>query len=124
MRPNRSNRIILFTIVLILVLLAFAYYLFLRIKSDPVNSSEIALSDMMLYDQDFSAQCTFVSSGKSFRKYDYSIVGETMYLTIFGGLVSADYPTGDFTIWIQDDFKDVKKVVLKSGEKEELIFER
>lgn len=114
-------------IIVIIVLVAIVgLVLFVLNRSDEdmksVTNSELTFTNVSLSDTALNATGIFTASGKSFREYVYTIEGDALYITIYGGLVSNKCPNGDFIIDIQDDLQGVNTVYLKSGDEETAIF--
>lgn len=111
-----KRKIIIISIMIVLVLLAFVFTLKNNRQMQGVSISEIIIRDVSLSEQKFTLSGSFVSSGKSFRNYTYTIDGDSLYIVINGGLVIKKYPLGDFSINIEDEnLKNVSKVFLKHG---------
>lgn len=102
--------------LILAMLLVFVFLLKNNMQMQGVSISEIIIRDVSLSEQKFTLSGSFVSSGKSFRKYTYTIDGDSLYIVISGGLVTKKYPSGDFSIKIEDvNLKNVSKVFLKHG---------
>lgn len=109
-----KKKIIIISIMIVLALLTFVFTLKNNRQMQAVPLSEIIIRDVSLSEQKFTLSGSFVSSGKSFRKYTYTIDGDSLYIVINGGLVTKEYPSGDFSIKIEDEnLKNVSKVFLK-----------
>lgn len=89
-----------------------------------VSNTEIAFSNMILTDTNLTATAIFTSSGKSFRGYDYTIEENTLYITVYGGLVSNKYPNGDLTIDIQDELQSITTICLKNNDDVTVLYTR
>lgn len=112
-----KKKIIIISIMIVLALLTFVFTLKNNRQMQAVPLSEIIIRDVSLSEQKFTLSGSFVSSGKSFRNYTYTIDGDSLYIVINGGLVTKEYPSGDFSIKIEDEnLKNVSKVFLKHGE--------
>ncbi|MDE6319443.1 MAG: hypothetical protein K2M22_07025 [Lachnospiraceae bacterium] len=118
-----KNRLIRMTAIIALIAIISSVFLILT-RSEIVTDSEVVLTNISLSDTALNAAGTFTSSGNSFRKYVYTIKENSLYITVYGGLVSNKYPNGDFTIDIQDDLHGINTVYLKSGDEETVIFKR
>lgn len=102
------------------ILIAAILLVFFLLKNNKqmqgVSISEIIIRDVSLSEQKFTLSGSFVSSGKSFQNYTYTIDGDSLYIVISGSFVTKKYPQGDFCIKIEDvNFKNVSKVFLKHG---------
>lgn len=122
----KSRSIWIIVIIGLIVIMGFGFFVLNRSEADmkSVTNSEVAFTDISLSDIELNATGTFMASGKSFRKYDYTIKENSLYITVYGGLVSNKYPNGDFIIDIQDDLQGIDTVYLKSGDEETAIFQR
>lgn len=117
-----KKKIIIISIMIVLALLTFVFTLKNNRQMQAVPLSEIIIRDASLSEQKFTLSGSFVSSGKSFRNYTYTIDGDSLYIVINGGLVTKEYPSGDFSIKIEDEnLKNVSKVFLKHGEVKDQI---
>lgn len=111
-----KRKIIVRGILIAAILLVFVFLLKNNKQMQGVSLSEIIIRDVSLSEQKFTLSGSFVSSGKSFRNYTYTIDGDSLYIVINGGLVTKEYPSGDFSIKIEDEkLKNVSKVFLKHG---------
>lgn len=111
-----KKKIIIISIMIVLALLTFVFTLKNNRQMQAVPLSEIIIRDVSLSEQKFTLSGSFVSSGKSFRNYTYTIDGDSLYIVINGGLVTKEYSSGDFSIKIEDvNLKNVSKVFLKHG---------
>jgi hypothetical protein len=63
------------------------------------------------------------SSGEAYKNYEYTIKGEDLYITINYVLVSKAYQSGNFSIKIEDDLNQVKRIYLDAGENKKLIWQ-
>lgn len=112
-----NRKIIVTGILIAAMLLLFVFTLKNNRQMQAVPLSEIIIREVSLSEQKFTLSGSFVSSGKSFRNYTYTIDGDSLYIVINGGLVTKKYPFGDFSIKIEDEnLKNVSKVFLKHGE--------
>ena len=78
-----------------------------------VSAEELSFNDIRLSDTSFYSKVTFLSSGKTFRRYKYEIDQNNLYITVYGGLANKRFPDGRFEIDIQDSLGDVNAVYLK-----------
>ena len=109
-----------FIIIIVLVGVMFSVY----ICDDKTSNTELSFENIELTDTSFTAQCIFISSGKSFRKYDYTMEGDTLYLTVYGGLVNSKYPNGNFEIVIEDHLENITKVCLNGTDEVTVLYKR
>lgn len=93
-------------------------------SGDKTSNTELSFENIELTDTSFTAQCIFISSGKSFRKYDYTMEGDTLYLTVYGGLVNSKYPNGNFEIVIEDHLENITKVCLNGTDEVTVLYKR
>lgn len=107
-----------FIIIVVVGVMVFIY------SGDKTSNTELLFENIELTDTSFTAQCMFTSSGKSFRKYDYTMEGDTLYLTVYGGLVNSKYPNGDFEIVIQDHLENITKVCLNGTDEVTVLYKR
>ena len=63
------------------------------------------------------------SSGEAFKNYEYTIDGEDLYITIKYVIVSKTYHSGRFSIKIEDDLSQIKRIYLDDGENKEIIWQ-
>lgn len=111
-----KKKIIIISIMILLVLLHLFFLLKNNKQMQGVSISEIIIREVSLSEQKFTLSGSFVSSGKSFRNYTYTIDGDSLYIVISGSFVTKKYPQGDFSIKIEDvNLKNVSKVFLKHG---------
>lgn len=111
-----NRKIIVTGILIAAMLLVFVFLLKNTMQMQGISISEIIIRDVSLSEQKFTLSGSFVSSGKSFRNYTYTIDGDSLYIVINGGLVTKKYSSGDFSIKIDDvNLKNVSKVFLKHG---------
>lgn len=100
--------LIVFVILLVIAGIVFSFFN----NADEVSSTEVSFEAMELTDTSFTAEGIFTSSGMSFRKYEYTVEGDTLSISVFGGLVNNKYPNGDFKIAIQGQLENITKVCL------------
>lgn len=122
----KSRSIWITVIIVLIAIMGFGFFVLNRNNKyrKGVTGSEVAFTNISLSDTELNAAGTFIASGKSFRKYAYTIKDNSLYITVYGGLVRNKYPNGDFIIDIQDDLQGIDTVYLKSGDEETAIFER
>lgn len=119
----KKKTLIILLIPIVAFCLVFSIFLLILYQVSSVSMSEISIHNMSLSDHTFTARGTFVSSGKSFRSYTYTIDGCALYITIYGGLVTKKYPNGDFSITIEDiGLQNVSEVFLIHGKDAEQIY--
>lgn len=112
---------VLLAFIIIIVLVGVMVFIY---SGDKTSNTELLFENIELTDTSFTAQCVFTSSGKSFRKYDYTMEGDTLYLTVYGGLVNSKYPNGDFEIVIQDHLENITKVCLNGTDEVTVLYKR
>lgn len=107
---KRKKKFVRMALILIVLsgIVFFAYS-----RGSKASAAELSFTDMELTDTGFTAKAEFMSSGKSFRKYSYTIEGGVLYLTVYSKLAGGRYSAGSFTIDIQDDLRDISAVCLK-----------
>lgn len=122
----KSRSIWITVIIVLIAIMGFGFFVLNRNNKyrKGVTGSEVAFTNISLSDTELNAAGTFIASGKSFRKYAYTIKDNSLYITVYGGLVRNKYPNGDFIIDIQDDLQGIDTVYLKSGDEETAIFKR
>ena len=113
--------IVLLAFIIIIVLVGVMVFIY---SGDKTSNTELSFENIELTDTSFTAQCIFTSSGKSFRKYDYTMEGDTLYLTVYGGLVNRKYPNGDFEIVIEDHLENITKVCLNGTDEVTVLYKR
>ena len=119
---NRAIKIILISIFSVVVIFAGSFYRSLNKGNS--NYSGVSIENALLSEDMFSADAFMFSSGTSFRRYEYQIDGSSMYITIYTGLVTKKYSSGNMRIEITDpQLKQVDFVYLKDGEQIKLIYE-
>ncbi len=112
---------VLLAFIIIIVLVGVMVFIY---SGDKTSNTELSFENIELTDTSFTAQCIFTSSGKSFRKYDYTMEGDTLYLTVYGGLVNRKYPNGDFEIVIEDHLENITKVCLNGTDEVTVLYKR
>lgn len=115
---------ILMVLLAFIIIIVFVGVMVFVYSDDKTSNTELSFENIELTDTSFTAQCIFTSSGKSFRKYDYTMEGDTLYLTVYGGLVNNKYPNGDFEIVIQDHLENITKVCLKGTDEVTVLYKR
>lgn len=106
----------------IIVVMLICFLFSLRNSQLSVSMSEIIIRDISLSEQSFTLTGDFISSGKSFRNYTYTVDEHNLYITIKGGLVTKKYPSGHFSIIIEDEnLQNATKVFLTRGKDKEPI---
>lgn len=119
---NRAIKIILISILSFIVIFAGSFYR--SVNNGSSNYSGVSIENISLSKNIFSADAVMFSSGTSFRKYEYQIDGSSLYITIYTGLVTKKYSSGNMRIEITDpQLKQVDFVYLKDGEQIKLIYE-
>ncbi len=113
--------IVLLAFIIIIVLVGVMVFIY---SGDKTSNTELSFENIELTDTSFTAQCIFISSGKSFRKYDYTMEGDTLYLTVYGGLVNSKYPNGNFEIVIEDHLENITKVCLNGTDEVTVLYKR
>lgn len=113
--------IVLLAFIIIIILVGVMVFIY---SGDKTSNTELSFENIELTDTSFTAQCIFTSSGKSFRKYDYTMEGDTLYLTVYGGLVNRKYPNGDFEIVIEDHLENITKVCLNGTDEVTVLYKR
>ncbi len=113
--------IVLLAFIIIIVLVGVMVFIY---SGDKTSNTELSFENIELTDTSFTAQCIFTSSGKSFRKYDYTMEGDTLYLTVYGGLANRKYPNGDFEIVIEDHLENITKVCLNGTDEVTVLYKR
>ena len=112
---------VLLAFIIIIVLVGVIVFIY---SDDKTSNTELLFENIELTDTSFTAQCMFTSSGKSFRKYDYTMEGDTLYLTVYGGLVNSKYPNGNFEIVIEDHLENITKVCLNGTDEVTVLYKR
>lgn len=80
-----------------------------------VSADELLFRDIRFSDTSFYSNVSFLSSGKTFRRYKYEVDQDKLYITVYGGLANSRFPNGNFEIDIRDDFEGVNSVYLQKG---------
>src|SRR5690606_10965362 len=105
-------------ILALLLVVGLVITLFIR-RGDHISSlsiNELAINHVSLSDNELAINGSLLSSGKSYRSYNYDISGSQINITINGGIVTKKHPYGDFNLTIKDsDLKKVDTVYLKHG---------
>lgn len=119
---NRAIKIILISILSFIVIFAGSFYR--SVNNGSSNYSGVSIENISLSKNIFSADAVMFSSGTSFRKYEYQIDGSSLYITIYTGLVTKKYSSGNMRIEITDpQLNQVDFVYLKDGEQTKMIYE-
>ena len=119
---NRVLKIILISIFSVAVIFTVSFYW--SVNNGSSNYSGVSIENMSLSEDIFSADAVMFSSGTSFRKYEYEIDGSSLYITIYTGLVTKKYSSGNMRIEITDpQLNQVDFVYLKDGEQTKMIYE-
>lgn len=101
-------------VILVLVILIIVVIIINLVSGTVLSAAELAFEDVQLSETSFYTKASFLSSGKSLRRYTYKIENNALYITVYGGLVNKQFPKGDFVIDIQDNLLDVSIVYLRN----------
>jgi len=87
---------------------------------------DAAVENVILEDGYFSMTASQGgNSGTSFRRSGYEIEEDTLYVTLFSGLVYGDFRADRLEVSIQDDgLKEVRRVCLRDGSALKLIYSK
>lgn len=114
------KRVLFIGMLIIIILIGICIWSINRGDSDYSN---LYVGDILLNKSEFSAKAVQESSGKSFRKYDYQIDNDSLYITLFSGIVTRSYPSGTIQIEINDSqLNKVRHVYLKNKNDTKLIY--
>lgn len=118
--------IIVLTVLIAAAIAGIVFFIYNRSAEDmmSVSDTEISFSNIELTDTNLTAVAAFTASGKSYRKYNYTVEGNTLYITVYGGLVSSRYPNGDFMIDIHDNLQNITTVCLKDNNNATVLYTR
>lgn len=122
-----TKKAIIFLVILLIIIGLVVTFHTLKGSEDMNNVSyhELAITNMTLTEESFTAHCFIIVSSKTFRNYTYVIEDDSLYITVSGGLVSKKYPHGGFDIIINDTaLKNVDVVFLKSHKETSQIYSR
>ncbi len=86
--------------------------------------ANIEVDNVELSESHFKANMIHLSSGNSFRKYEYKIEGDGLYITVWSGLVNKKYSAGEMNIQIENDLKNVNLVYLIDGKRKKMIYNK
>ena len=121
-----KKKIVIFAgivLVIILILGVFAVKSFIvdkTIRPDAIGLIKVAASDSQIQ---FSGDFVLESS-KAYKNYSYRIEDGTVYIKIYGGLVSAVHKSGHFDIIINDDFSSITAIYLEDDSDKQLIWQK
>ncbi len=121
-KKQKKHKWMLF--VLIVLAAAAVTVFFGYSRGSKASAAEISFTNMELTDTGFTAEAEFISSGKTFRTYHYTIEGSVLYLTVYGGLAGGGYSDGNFTVDIQEDMQEVATVCLKGCDDVAVLYTR
>lgn len=109
-------------LIIVLIVVVCAIVSFLLIRSErkmSVSFEEIAITNISLSENTLIFSGRLLASAKSYKDYEYIIIGDSLYITVYGGLATKAKANGDFNIIFEDeDIKNVNRVYLKHGEQE------
>ncbi len=115
--------IIISAIIVVIGLIALAGYLFIN-YSTGTDFVTIGVSKADLTENQFTAHLMTSSSGTAFQKYEYEIKDDSLYITVWSGLVNKKYSSGEMDIKIKDDLSNIKSVYLKDKDNTKLIYSK
>ena len=110
---KRKKKFVLMAAAAVILIVMLWIVFFVYRTGSEASAAELSFTEMKLTDTGFTAKAEFMSSGKSFWKYSYTIEEGVLYLTVYGGLAGGRYSEGSFAVDIQDDLKNVSAVCLK-----------
>lgn len=84
---------------------------------------DVMVSDAVLENDRFSMKVSQGgNSGTSFRRSRYAVEDDTLYVTLFSGLVYGNFRQGEMTVQITDPaLENVRQVCLRKGSTEKLV---
>src|SRR5690625_1258005 len=110
------NKIITLTVIFSIVI-----FIFILVSRNKISLSfkEIVINEVELLDDQLIIEGDLISSGKSYRDFEYVITDNIVYVTIKGGVVTNKYKYGNFKINIKDEnLIKIDHVYLKQRESE------
>lgn len=122
MELSKYQKVGMFSCLLLIVVFIIFYIMGGKKTMKPLYINEIAINSVELSDTSLCIKGYMLSSGKSFRKSTYEIENETLYISIYGGLVNEKSPSGDFCIDLQDNFTSVTTIYLKGMDGNKLLY--
>lgn len=121
---KRKKKFVLMAAAAVILIVMLWIVFFVYRTGSEASAAELSFTEMKLTDTGFTAKAEFMSSGKSFRKYSYTIEEGVLYLTVYGGLAGGRYSEGSFAVDIQDDLKNVSAVCLKGCDDTAVLYTR
>ncbi len=117
----KKTAIIISVIIIIISSIALTGYLFINYSSG-TDFTTVSVSEAELTENQFTAHLMTSSSGTAFQKYEYKIKDNSLYITVWSGLVNKKYSSGEMDIEIEDNLKNITAVYLKDKDNKKLIY--
>lgn len=113
----------IFAVVFIVIMLIIFFVIFVITNKCTSDFSDLSIHDISLYENTFKATAMQLSSGKSIRNYSYTVNNDSLYITIYSGMVTRKHQSGTLYINFTDSqLCDIKTVYLQNGESVKLIY--
>ncbi len=120
---KKKATIIMSAIIVVIGLITLAGYLFMN-HSTGTDFVTVSVSKAELTKNQFTAHLMTSSSGTAFQKYEYEIKDNSLYITVWSGLVNKKYSSGEMDIKIEDNLSNITSVYLKDKDNTKLIYSK
>jgi hypothetical protein len=109
----------LYVAVIIIVILLIGSIRYLTVGNG-VNTKSLFVNDIEVNNEKLHIVGTTTSSALAFAGYYYTIENQSLYLKLRYTIVNQFHSNGDFSITINDNLMNIKKIYLQGMESEDL----
>ena len=114
-----NKKMVLFSVIILILILLVNGLAYSMIGSQ-VDTTTLQIRDIAVTSEKLNIAGTTSSSAQAFTRYSYTIVNDSLYLTLRYVLVNPFHRNGDFDITIDDNLIGINKVYLQGKDDEDL----
>lgn len=114
-----KNKKILCVVIIIIGILLIGSIRYLMVGNE-VNTNSLFVKNIDVNNDKLYIAGLTINSGEAFAGYDYTIENENLYLKLRYTIVNQFHGNGDFSITINDNLMNIKKIYLQGKESEDL----
>lgn len=119
---NKFVKISLIGLVIVLLISAFVYFKLFVLGND--SYSNIVIDKVTVGSNQVVIKGKYTDSGRAYKDYSYTQVGNELYVTITNVLVSKKYDKAEFEIKIPVSGMEVTDIHLTDGKATKVIFSK
>lgn len=120
-----NNKTVMLSLIGLVLVIVFSLILYFTLF---INGSEsfdsIIINKVTVSEKEVIINGGFSDSSRAYKKYDYTLDGEDLYVSIKSVLVSDKYKDGEFQINIPVNGTEVNNIYLLNGDKTKAIYSK